>query len=212
MALWLYGFMALWLYGFMETSERYFIVIQTKKNAIQKKIEFLLKIKRNTLWKKNSSSFYAFNSVILEYRYKGKLKLKYFFLIINIRGNIMKTKLNFIIMLAIILVGSIKLSAQLDPPPPLVNSIPGYNSNVYSQVSPNPSNGNFLINLNDNFNDEIITIRIHDLNGNLVKEFPNINTTNKSININMENYASGLYYYKITLKNKVIDFGKFVIK
>ena len=124
----------------------------------------------------------------------------------------MKTKLNFIIMLAIILVGSIKLSAQLDPPPPLVNSIPGYNSNVYSQVSPNPSNGNFLINLNDNFNDEIITIRIHDLNGNLVKEFPNINTTNKSININMENYASGLYYYKITLKNKVIDFGKFVIK
>jgi len=63
MALWLYGFMALWLYGFMETSGRYFIVIQTKKNAIQKKIGFLSKIGRNTLWRKNSSYLYAFNSV-----------------------------------------------------------------------------------------------------------------------------------------------------
>ena len=103
-------------------------------------------------------------------------------------------------------------SAYEPPPPPLIFSVKGFNSFVYSQVIPNPNNGNFDLELNNFNNNEIISIRIHTIDGTLIKEIKNIITTNKKvIKISIDNYPPGFYYYKITRNNKVIDFGKFIV-
>lgn len=69
-------------------------------------------------------------------------------------------------------------------------------------VFPNPSNGNFAIRLDDNYNG-LVTLQIHSIIGNQSKIIQLHKTTNNMIcNVNMEDFAKGVYLIDIQIDNR----------
>ncbi len=66
--------------------------------------------------------------------------------------------------------------------------------NIFISVYPNPTKHQINIEI-ENYNDQIIT-EVYDLIGNLIL------TTNEKI-LNLENYANGIYLFKISFDNRV---------
>ena len=65
------------------------------------------------------------------------------------------------------------------------------------KVYPNPSNGEFTVELNS---DDSKTIEVIDLTGRLVKSYAG---KDERVNINIKNLANGVYYLKIKSENSV---------
>ena len=81
------------------------------------------------------------------------------------------------------------------------------NSSNISQfkIYPNPFNSNFKVNINSFFN-EIISLKIYDINGRFIEELYNGITKNE-YNFNLNNYdiSSGLYYVSLISSTKVLN-------
>ena len=104
-------------------------------------------------------------------------------------------------------------TAYYPPPPPDLMSIEGYNSNFYTKIIPSPNRGSFDLEFINNIEDSReLSIRFHDIEGKLIYEVDNISAIKGTkIKIDLNGQTEGLYHYKITQKNRVIDYGNFVI-
>lgn len=85
------------------------------------------------------------------------------------------------------------------------------NINIY----PNPNNGNFIIQILNNFysnNNETLTVKIWSCEGKLIKNFKiNYKNTNKKITTNIP-YVKGLYFIEVINNNGIYNNSKFIIK
>lgn len=104
-------------------------------------------------------------------------------------------------------------TAYFPPPPPNLSSKQGYNSNFYTKLTPNPNKGIFeleFINSIEEFQE--ISIRFHNIDGELIYALEDIKPQKgNKIKVHLEKCYPGLYYYKVTTNNKVIDNGNFVL-
>jgi hypothetical protein len=73
-------------------------------------------------------------------------------------------------------------------------------------VSPNPSDGNFIINFNNNTSEKII--QIFDITGNIIYEKNKINNAEEKINL--INASKGIYFLKV-FDVKEISFNKIIL-
>ena len=81
------------------------------------------------------------------------------------------------------------------------------NSSSISQfkIYPNPFNSNFKININSFFN-EIISLKIYDINGRFIKELYNgISKNEYTFDLNNYDISSGLYYVSLISSTKVLN-------
>ena len=81
------------------------------------------------------------------------------------------------------------------------------NSSNISQfkIYPNPFNSNFKININSFFN-EIISLKIYDINGRFIKELYNgISKNEYTFDLNNYDISSGLYYVRLISSTKVLN-------
>lgn len=76
-------------------------------------------------------------------------------------------------------------------------------------VKPNPNNGEFTINLNNDIMNKFDNVQIIDVLGNVVYD-NKLNNTTGLLQINLSNYAKGNYF--IILKNENMTLSKLVIK
>lgn len=104
-------------------------------------------------------------------------------------------------------------TAHFPPPPPELMSIEGYNSNFYTKIIPSPNRGSFDLEfINAPEDNKEITIRFHNIEGKLIYEVDNISAyKGAKIKIDLNNQTEGIYHYKVTQRNRVIDYGNFVI-
>lgn len=84
------------------------------------------------------------------------------------------------------------------------------NGNDYVSVFPNPNSGiaRFSINLPDNINEYKLVITTG--NGKVIK-CENLSRSINNLTLNIENYASGTYYYYLSSKDKNIQSGKLIL-
>ena len=81
------------------------------------------------------------------------------------------------------------------------------NSSNISQfkIYPNPFNSNFKVNINSFFN-EIISLKIYDINGRFIKELYNgISKNEYTFDLNNYDISSGLYYVSLISSTKVLN-------
>ena len=85
----------------------------------------------------------------------------------------------------------------------MLMSIDELNNDAHFNISPNPNNGIFYLNIND-YKPGLINIHIYNSLGKEVLQ-KTINTTgNESIKVNTNNLAKGAYYFVIDSKNSAI--------
>ncbi len=76
-------------------------------------------------------------------------------------------------------------------------------------ISPNPSNGNMVLQYSLNPSDKA-EINIYDISGKLINSYL-LNASESKISINEEHLNNGIYFYKIIINNKIIQSDKLVI-
>ncbi len=83
--------------------------------------------------------------------------------------------------------------------------------NSKTKIFPNPNTGNFQL-YNNSIKTGLMTIRIFNSMGNTVysKEI-NKNEQHLSLNLNLNNISSGLYFYRIYSKDKTFSSGSLII-
>jgi hypothetical protein len=73
------------------------------------------------------------------------------------------------------------------------------------KIYPNPFNSNFKVNISSFF-DEIISLKIYDLNGRFIRElYSGISKTEYNFDLNDYEISSGLYYVSLVSSNKIIN-------
>lgn len=78
-----------------------------------------------------------------------------------------------------------------------------------AKLYPNPNNGSFTIEYSA-FENESAVINIYDVTGKKIVEHL-VNSKNKSLTINENNFDAGVYYYQIIVNDKTIKADKLVI-
>ena len=82
----------------------------------------------------------------------------------------------------------------------------GNSSNISQfKIYPNPFNSNFKVNINSFFN-EIISLKIYDINGRFIKElYKGISKNEYNFDLNNYDISSGLYYVSLISSTKVLN-------
>jgi myo-inositol-hexaphosphate 3-phosphohydrolase len=88
------------------------------------------------------------------------------------------------------------------------NTTLNLSSNLSVVVFPNPFTETATFKINDR-NFENANLRIYDISGKLVQSIENINGNN--IEITRGDMNSGIYFYQIHEKNKIISVGKVLV-
>ncbi|HKR03603.1 MAG TPA: T9SS type A sorting domain-containing protein [Bacteroidia bacterium] len=79
------------------------------------------------------------------------------------------------------------------------NGISELKRDLTVNLTPNPSNGNFKINFNNNTSEK--TIRIFDVTGNIIYEKNKL--TNSEVEINLTASPKGIYFLKVMTRDKI---------
>ncbi|MEN8194444.1 MAG: T9SS type A sorting domain-containing protein, partial [Bacteroidota bacterium] len=70
-------------------------------------------------------------------------------------------------------------------------------------ISPNPSNGVFSVNIDLKQNDQEIFVDIIDVNGKIIQSSPIILNSNSFYEINISDHVEGVYFVKIMTNNQL---------
>lgn len=83
-----------------------------------------------------------------------------------------------------------------------------YNSNI-SEPYPNPSNNIVNVNFNVPYKNNI-NLLLYNAYGKLAKQI-NLENTNKTINFNVSDLASGIYFYSLNIDGKIVKTNKLIV-